>query len=134
MSAGTGYRPYPPTRWGLVLREGATAPTNQPAIATGSPRRRSHNGCYLVNTTVTVKTHKITTFWRKHRPEWGFCNTAAPIGASIFRAGDMMQLPRIRISKPVTITSSACPQAHFAGVTTTEDPYTPGFHCGRGGS
>jgi hypothetical protein len=76
-------------------------------------RRRSHDGCYLVNTTVTVKTPKIHEFWRKRRPVWGFYGTAAPTGASIFRTGGMMRFPRIQISKSATITSPACTQAAF---------------------
>src|ERR1019366_1047506 len=117
---------------GLVLREGATAPTTSPLSRPARPEGGVTTGI-TGNTVTTVKTHKITTFWRKRRPVWGLFNTAAPIGASVFRAGGMMRLPRIRISKSVTITSPACPQAHFAGVATAEAYYTPGFYCGRSG-
>jgi Helicase HerA, central domain len=70
-----------------------------------------------VNTTITVKTHKITTSLRKRRPELGFGDTAAPTGASIFRMGGMMQHSDFKTSHHYLV---GLPPSASAGVTTTE--------------
>jgi hypothetical protein len=88
----------------------------------------------LGETTGCVKTHQISAFGKQRRPASGFLRTAAPIGASVFRAGDMMEL---RLEHSDFKTShhylAGLPQRAFAGVTTTEAYYTPGFCCGRSG-
>ena len=116
MSAGTGYRPYPPTRWGTGFKMRCYRTDHQSAIATGSRRRRGEDD--VADTTVSLAQLVLQTIrdWTEQPRPTGASFQLAETGKFRRLFGDS-RVPAIwcepvRISKPAAITAPAC-HKHF---------------------
>ena len=116
LSAGTGYRPYPPTRWGLALRSGASAPTTSPLQRPARPKAEDDGE------KVSPRLRRMTTDAPLGATATGHAaaRTASLEGASPPCDGGAVTLTtrpseRIRLIehvRPCSITAGGCLQAN----------------------